>query len=106
MYFIFGENEQCELMCKSQAMFQPLKDISLTRHSDKLNTVRKRKKSRCKTPYKIMTDNQNMIKHLWNMYNNSTLFKTSSRVNEKFLKTFFLSKQDFRKLSLIFTGNH
>ena len=44
MYFIFGENEQCELMCKSQAMFQPLKDISLTRHSDKLNTVRKRKK--------------------------------------------------------------
>ena len=26
------------------------------------NTVRKRKKSRCKTPYKIMTDNQNMNK--------------------------------------------
>ena len=58
MYFIFGGNEKCELMFKHRRKSQ----ATLTRHSDKSNTVRKGKKRRCKTPYKIMTDNQKMNK--------------------------------------------
>ena len=52
-----------------------------------------------------MTDNQNMNKTSMRHVQQRSLFKTSGRVNKMFPKTFFLSKQDFRKLSLIFTGS-
>ena len=109
MYFLFGENEQCGLICKHPSFWQSAKGKEAAQHLAKL----------CEN----QNLNKNSMKHVQQHH---FLFKTANRVTEMFPKTlclfacfsFFFSRLGinrwtslearlyFHLLFLLFTSNH
>ena len=73
MYFFFGENEQCGLICKHASFWQPAKGKEAAQHLAKL----------CEN----QNLNKNSMKHVQQHH---FLFKTANRVTEMFPKTLCL----------------